>query len=174
MRPIKDRYGNKLTKKQRKPRKPYWRLTRMLTRLRLKSQERDHNTASFNIIVPDFGLVFKFNKAVTLPQYQGWDVIDVDLEELEINDIKFGEDLMWLLISKGYMSYLRNGGAATSQAFDFFISKQGWGLKIIEKRLELYNDEPRHAYNIKMNTQLRDMSISRILHHYPDFFDYLW
>ena len=174
MKPIKDRYGTKLTKKQQRPRKPYWRLTRMLTRLRIKSYEREHDRTSFHITVPLFGLIFKFDKGVTFPQYEGWDVIDVDLNELEINDSKFGEDLMWLLISKGYMCYLRNGDVNTSQVFNYFIAKQGWGIKIIRKRLELYNDEPRHAFNIKRNTELMDMSISHILHHNPDFFDYLW
>lgn len=174
MKPIKDRYGNKLTKKQQRPRKAYWRLTRMLSRLRIKSYEHDHDKPSFHITVPTFGMVFKFQKNLMLPEYEGWDVLAVDLEELEVNDSKFGEDLMWLLISKGYMCYLRNGDVNTSQVFNYFIAKQGWGLKIINKRLELYNDEPKHAFNISRNIELRDMSISHILHHNPDFFDYLW
>ena len=174
MRSIKDRYGNKLSKKQKKAKPPYWRVTNLLKSLGLKFRERNQGSALFHIIAPDFGILFRFNKIQPLTDYAGWDILDVDLEAMELNQLPFTENLMWLLISKGYMAYLRNGESGNTMLFHRFIQRGGWGLKIIDKRLELYNNEPRHAFMIKRNKRLRDKSISYILTHHPDFFDYLW
>jgi len=174
MKSIKDRYGNKLTKKQKKPRPSYWRLTNMLNRLRVPHKTRGEGSAQFHIIVPDFGMMFRFNPLTSVSDYNGWDIIDVDLNKLEVNDTEFGENLMWLLISKGYMAYLRNKESGDFQVFHHFIMREGWGRRIIDKRLELYNNEPKHKFMIERNKRMRDMSISYIITHYPDFFDYLW
>jgi hypothetical protein len=171
---MKDRYGIKLNKKQKTEKPTYWRLTNMLKRLRLKYRELEIGTPLFHIVVPTFGIAFRFNPLQPMGEYQGWDVLDVDVKHLEKNDIPFGENLMFLLISKGYMAYLRNNETGDSQIWHHFLVREGWGLKIINKRLELYNNEPRHKFMIDRNTRLRDMSLSYILTHYPDFFDYLW
>lgn len=173
---VKDRYGNKLTKKQKAGAPQHWRLTSLLKRLYLRFSERDRDTPLFHVIVPDFGIVFRFNVLQPVDNFPGWDIVDVDLAKLEANDIEFGENLMWLLISKGYMAWLRDPETGRRQVFDNLIGRRGWGLKIIEKRLELYRNDgvPKHTFMIKHNLKLRDRSISYILTHYPDFFDYLW
>lgn len=171
---ISDRYGSKLNKKQKRGTPPYWRLTMMLKRLCLKYSERDTGTPTFHIVVPDFGIVFRFNPLHPMLDYAGWEVIDVDVKQLDLNDIGFGENLMFLLISKGYMAYLRNKESGNTRAWHNFLVREGWALKIIDKRLTLYNNEPRHKFMIERNKRLRDMSISYILNHHPDFFDYLW
>ncbi len=171
---IKDRYGSKLNKKQKAGAPPYWRLTTMLKRLCLKYKERDMGTPFFHVVVPDFGIMFRFNPVQPVGEYTGWDVIDVDVRQLELNDIGFGESLMFLLISKGYFAYLRNQESGNTQVWHKFLVREGWALKIINKRLELYNGEPKHRFMIERNIRLRDMSISYILNHHPDFFDYLW
>lgn len=174
MNSINDRYGNKLSKKQKAGQPPYWRLVNMLKRLRLKYRERETGSPLFHIIVPDFGILFRFNPLQPVGEYQNWDILDVDVAHLERNDIPFGENLMWLLISKGYMAYLRNKETGDTHIWNHFLIQEGWALKIIDKRLELYNNEPRHKFMIDRNKRLRDKSISFILTHHPDFFDYLW
>lgn len=171
---IKDRYGSKLSKKQLKPKPQYWRLLNMLKRLRLKYREQDVGTGNFHITVPDFGIAFKFNSTQAMAGYSDWDIVDVDLAQLEINDIQFGQDLMWLLVSKGYMAYLRDVERGNTKLHTHFIVVEGWGLRIIEKRLELYANKPCHKFMIEHNKNMRDRSIGWILHYYPDFFDYLW
>ena len=170
---IKDRYGNKLKREQLKPNPSHWRIVSMLKKLRVSYRERGVGTSHFHMIVPDFGIVLKFNPLTPDDKFQGWDVVSVDLDQLEINDISFGENLMWLLISKGYMAYLRSNESGNRRLYDHFISTEGWGLKIINKRLELYANEPRHKFMIERNKRLRDMSIPYIKTHHPDFFDYL-
>ncbi len=171
---VKDRYGSKLNKKQKAGAPPYWRLTTMLKRLCLKYRERDVGTPFFHILVPDFGIMFRFNPVQNVSEFAGWEILDVDIKQLELNDIGFGDSLMFLLISKGYMAYLRSAENGTSQVWHKFLVREGWALKIINKRLELYNNEPKHMFMIKHNTRLRDQSISYIIMHHPDFFDYLW
>lgn len=168
------RYGNQLPKKLQQPRPSYWILTNMLQRLHLKFIEREKGSQLFHIVVPDFGIVFKFNPIQPMNDYQGWNIIQVDMAALQKNAIPFGESLMFELISRGYMAYIRDPITGVRQVFDRLIGREGWGQKIIDKRLELYNNQPQHRFMIKHNTFLREKSISFILTHYPDFFDYLW
>lgn len=168
--------GMTLTKefKLKKPTPPYWRIIQLLRKLRVKHKERNKGELSFHITIDEFGIVLKFNNRITLNQYNGWDEIFVDLDKYQLNPLVFGRDLMWLLISKGYMAYLRGPETGNSMIWRHFLIKEGWGLKIIDKRLQLYNNEPKHKFMIDHNTRLRKMSISYILTYYPDFFDYLW
>lgn len=168
------RYDNQLPKKLRQPKPPYWMLTNLLRKLLLKYRERETGTQLFHITVPDFGIVFKFNPIHPMLEYKGWHVIDVDMAQLQKNAISFGENLIYLLISKGYMAYLRDPVTGQRSMFDRFIGREGWGRKIIEKRLELYNNQPEHRFLIQHNIKMREKSISYILTHHPDFFDYLW
>lgn len=170
----KDRYGNNLNKKQQQGQPPYWRLTRILNRLALPFKVREAGSMQLHVIVPDFGIVFRFSAATSMSAYKGWDIIDVDLNELEVSDMKFGENLMWLLISKGYIAYIREGDSGRAVLYKNLLINQNWGLKIIDKRLELYNNEPKNKFMIERNKRLRDFSIHYILMHHPDFFDYLW
>lgn len=170
----KDRYGNNLNKKQQQGQPPYWRLTRILNRLAISFKVREPGSPQLHVIVPDFGIVFRFNTVASMSAFKGWDVIDVNLNELEVNDEEFGENLMWLLISKGYMAYIREGESGRSGLYKNLLINQNWGLKIIDKRLELYNNEPKNKFMIERNKRLRDFSIHYILMHHPDFFDYLW
>lgn len=162
-------------KPPRRPKKPpYWRIIQLLRKMRLQYRERDKGENSFHITVDEFGVVLKFNPRQLMASYVGWDEVYVDLEKYTLNPIEFGRDFMWLLISKGYMAYLRGPETGNTMIWRHFLIREGWGLRIIDKRLELYNDEPKHKFMIEHNKRLRKNSISYILTYYPDFFDYLW
>ena len=80
-----------------------------------------------------------------------------------LNDLKFGEDLMFLLISKGYLAYLRGPETGNeTRLFHNIVGARGWGLKIIDKRLELYNNEPRHKFMIDVNRRMRTKPIKSV------------
>lgn len=163
----------KKRKPKTKPKPHYWRVLNILKRLRVKYREYNRGTASFHITIPDFGIALRFSPTFPATKYQNWDVVDVNLKELEINEIKFGRHLMWCLISKGYFAYLRNGEKGDNQLFRHYLIDQGWAHRIIDKRLELYNNEPRHKFMITRNKRLRQLSVHYIITHHPDFFDYL-
>lgn len=153
------------------PSPPHWRLVRILKRLRLDYREHNKGTVNFYVSVPQFGFIFRFNAIVSAEHFPGWDVIDVDLDELAVNDQEFGETLMWSLISKGYMAYLRDFGS--SNLFRTLLIKHDWATKIIDKRLELWKEEPRHRFQIERNKMFRGASVNYVLMHHPTFFDYL-
>jgi len=153
---------------------PYWRIVQLLRKLRLKYREHNRGEASFYITVDTFGLLFKFSPRYQVAGHSDWDIIDVNLKEYELNPIKFGQDLMWLLISKGYMAYLRGQDGAHSKIFRYFLIDEGWAIKIIDKRLELYNGEAKHKFMITLNQQMRGKPVHFVLSYYPTFFDYLW
>jgi len=171
---VKDRYGSKLSKQQQKPKPPYWRIIAILNKLRLKYREREVGSALYHIIVPDFGIVIKFNPVQPIEEYQDWTIMPVDLDGQEKAENAFGENLMWELISKGYMAYLRSPDNGTSQLYHKLLVREGWSLKIIEMRLKLYEGKACNRFKIEHNKKMRDQSISYILTHYPDFFDSLW
>ena len=153
---------------------PYWRLVQLLQKLRLKYQEIDVGERTFHITVPQFGIVFRFNQRLLYPEYVGWDIVDVDMGLFLKNEIAFGQELMWLLIAKGYFAYLRGPETGNSKLFKFFLIDEGWAQKLLKKRLEFYNNEPRHRFMIEQTIRLQKTPVHYILNHYPSYFDYLW
>jgi hypothetical protein len=146
----------------------------MLKGLRLKYVERGRGENNFHIVVEAFGIVFTFSHLQPPSGYNGWSVIDVDIDKMNLNTIEFGNNLMWLLISKGYIHYLRNKESGDTRLYKYFLVTEGWATRIIDKRLELYAGKPEHRYMIEHNQRLRQLPIHYVLMHYPDFFDYLY
>jgi hypothetical protein len=161
-----------LQRKLQRP--PYWRLIQLLRQLRLKYREHDRNEPTFHITVPDFGLLFKFRASQSFSEYAGWDQVEVDLDNYAAKEIEFGRDLMFLLIAKGYMAYLRDKERGSSQLFRHFLITEGWAQRILDKRLELYKNEPRHRFMIEETKRLQKMPVHYVVMHYPSYFDYLW
>lgn len=142
--------------------------------MRLRYKERSKGESGFHVTVDDFGIVFRFRPGQPMAAYAGWDIIDVDLEEYERNPLAFGKNLMWLLIAKGYMAYLRGPDGANARIFRKLLIDEGWARRILDKRLELYKSEPRHKFMIELNKQMIKKPVHFVLTYYPNFFDYLW
>jgi hypothetical protein len=162
------------SKPQRKPKPAYWRIIQLLRSLRLRYRERNKGEKTFHITIDDFGIMLRFNPRQPTHTFTGWDIVDVNMETYENNPPEFGQNLIWLLISKGYFAYLRSPDMGHPTLFRRLLIKEGWALRIIDKRLELYDNLPKHKFMIEHNKRLRALSISYILTYYPDFFDYLW
>jgi hypothetical protein len=79
-------------------------------------------------------------------------------------------EVIWELMRSGYFSYLRSERPRT---FKEMIVQQGWHRKIIEKRLELYGDCPKHNYLRDLNRWAAKQSSGYLLSTDPGFFDYL-
>lgn len=166
--------GVPMAKKTDKMSPPYWRLMQILQFLSLTGQERDRGTDNHCVVVRDFGTVFRYGTGGNFSQkYQGWDVISLDINTLEENERQFKEELMWHLISKGYMAYLRGLGGSGEQKMRNLLVRYGWAEKIMNKRLEIYANQPKHNFYIDLNKGLLQVPLGRVLAHYPTFFDYL-
>lgn len=146
----------------------------MLRKMRLRYKERDKGESGFHITIDDFGIVFRFNQRSTLLNYEDWDVIDVDMESYENNPLEFGRNLMWFLIDKGYMSYLRDPESGNATVYKHFLINEGWAEKIFDRRLEEYKGEPRNKFRIEQVKRLRKLPLHYVIMHYPSIFDYSW
>jgi len=160
--------------KRLKAKPTYWRIIQLLRKLRVKHKERNKGEPGFHITVDDFGIVFRFNKRQTFASYEGWDIFDVDMDVYEKNPLEFGRNLMWVLIDKGYMSYLRDPENGNTKVFRHFLITEGWAEKILDRRLEEYKDEPRNRFRIEQIKRLRKMPLHYVIMHYPSMFDYSW
>lgn len=152
----------------------FGKLMRLLKSLKLIYREHEKGSAVYHISVPAFGIVFRFNPAYpSETNYRGWDIIDISPEDLDQNINKFTEDLIWMLIDKGYFSYLRHDVSGGKTLYHRLLNYGGWGKRIIEQRLKYWNNQPKHKYLIELNKKHLSYSISYITTYYPDFFDHL-
>lgn len=160
--------------RKRKARPSYWRIIQLLRKLRVQYREHNKEEPGFYITLDDFGIVFRFNKRHALASYNGWDIFDVDMDTYEGNPLDFGRNLMWVLIDKGYMSYLRDPENGNTKVFRHFLINEGWAEKIFDRRLEEYNNEPKNRFRIEQITRLRKLPLHYVIMHYPSMFDYSW
>ena len=79
-------------------------------------------------------------------------------------------EVMWELMRSGYMHYLRT---EHSNTFKQMMNFHNWDRKIIERRLELYGDDPKYNYLRGLNQWALKQSASYLLSIDPGFFDFL-
>jgi len=121
--------------------------------------------------VPMFGIQIIFSPSGLSPKStqsgKGWRVIGIsstsNFEEKKM-------EVMWELMRSGYMCYLRT---EHSNTFKQMINFHNWDRKIIERRLELYGDDPKYNYLRDLNKWALKQSASYLLSIDPGFFDFL-
>jgi hypothetical protein len=120
-----------------------------------------------------FGLRFRFN-GIEEPEDNGWKVFLLSKDKLNREPYYFREDVMWYLVSRGYLGYIRESEVGGNERiFRAFIVDAGWGQKIMEKRLEIYGDKPEYTY-LKLRTEeLIAMPLPKVISYIPGYFDYL-
>jgi len=105
----------------------------------------------------------------------GWKVFFIDMDKTKTVPDYFREDVMWYLVEKGYFAYIQavevgNGG----RVFQSIIIDQGWGLKIINKRIELCGKLPENTFMRVRMEEYKNIPLSKIISYNPGFFDYLF
>lgn len=154
-----------------------WRLTSVLKRLKLQFSEYERGTERYYVMAPQFGLLFRSNPSYP-PQnhFQDWDVIDVDFVKLSKDPNSFYEDLVWLLISKGYFAYLREPDVRGEEVYKAILFNGGWAKKIIDRRIKYWEADGamKNRFNLELNKKVRDLPNSYVISNYPAFFDWLF
>lgn len=79
-------------------------------------------------------------------------------------------EVIWTLMSAGYMHYLR---IEVPRTFKEMIISHGWDKKIVEKRLEIYGDDPKYNYWRDLNKWSLKHPATYVLATDPGFFDFL-
>ena len=158
---------------QRKRKAQFWQVKTFLNSLRLKYRENNVGKDNYSISAPLFGLRFRFN-GVEEPEDRGWGVFLLSKSKLEKDPHYFREDVLWFLVARGYMGYIRESEmGGNERVFRAFIIDAGWGLRIMEKRLELYGNSAEYNYLRLKTEEFMKMPLPKVISHYPDFFDYL-
>lgn len=160
-----------LAKKQYKNR--YWQVKTFLGGLRLPFREKNKDSSDYKIDVELFGVRFRFDGKTDIDDI-GWDVFNLDTKKLEKVPYYFGEDLMWNLISKSYFQYIRESDMGSNQhIFSKLIINDGWGTKILQKRIELSDKDKKLTFLKKRSTELLGRPLPRVVSENPGVFDYL-
>lgn len=157
-----------LEKKKRKHN--LWEVKSFLKSLRIRYKEQHLDTPDYAIVVPLFGIKFRFGGEAAASD-EGWKVFYIDKKKLIKEPAYFREDVIWYLIERGYMSYLRD---INKRLFATIIDQQGWGLRIIKKRLEFYKDKPEYTFRRIKNEEMYKFPMPRIISSFSGFFDFLY
>jgi len=116
---------------------------------------------------------FRFNGINEIEDH-GWKLFLIDTEKLEITPDYFREEVMWYLIEKGYMAYIRDAEVGNNERiFRKFIMDARWGEKIIRRRVELCGKAPENTFMRLRMEEFLGLPMPKILSYYPGFFDYL-
>lgn len=80
------------------------------------------------------------------------------------------DEVLWALMQGGYMSWIR-----TNYPRDFknLVTMQEFGKKIINRRLEIWNDQASYRYLIDYNKAALRQPATYMLSIDPSFFDYM-
>jgi hypothetical protein len=168
-----------LEKRQKKAQ--YWQVKVFLDGLRLKYKEMNKDVAGGNkvntlyyIEVPLFGIKFRFSNWVDYTD-SGWKIFYLDIPHLDKDPYYFRDEVMWYLVGKGYMAYIREHEAGVNgNIFKSILIDAGWAAKIINKRLELCGNIPENNFMKTRMEVFKTVPLPKLISYYPDFFDYLF
>jgi len=140
-------------------------IEQMLHSLKVRYDIRPgNNKAKFTINM--FGVIILFNSS-EIANVDGWEVVYVDEDEhFESKRM----DIIWTLMRSGYMCYLR---MEYEPIFKDLLINRGWDRKIINKRLELWGDQAKYGWLVKLNTEALTQPTTFMLSSNPGFFDFL-
>lgn len=152
----------------------YWQIKRFMETLRLKYFETGQGLTTYCVSVPLFGLRFRFN-GIKEPEDRGWKLFLIDTDKMEVVPDYFREEVMWYLVEKGYMAYIRDAEVGNNERiFRKFIMDARWGEKIIRRRIEICGKDPENTFMRLRMEEFLGLPMTKILSYYPGFFDYLF
>jgi hypothetical protein len=155
---------------------PLVSLYSLLHNLRVKYAERNKDKPDERCIeLTDFGIRIRFSESASGSD-SGYCTIIYRPDFTDMEQLAFGDTLMFKLIEFGYMEYIKNhpdGGRG--RIFRILIIKQNWGRRIIEKRLAYWKNKPTRKYLYDITVAITtEFSSSEIVDRYPDFFSFLY
>ena len=160
---------------------PLASLRSLLDNLRLKYIEHGKEKKigiSHIFEIPEFGILV--HAAIEENNIQDTDVpgllkLKYDTDADVFGAEKFGEELMWSLIERGYMAWIREhpqGG--NERIFNRLVLANGWGQRILDKRMKDWEKRVDRRFLFSRLKKIAGaFSISEILSRFPGFFDFL-
>ena len=132
------------------------------------------NDTSVCFTIDDFGVVlcavsqgdYSLIKRSIDRKYDNWRAIYITSADF-ISDKR--DEVLWDLMRSGYMTFIRNN--YNRQFVNLIINSLG--QKIINKRLEIWGDSPKHKWLVEENKMAKRESATYILSKNSAFFDYM-
>lgn len=155
---------------------PLVRVVSLLNNLRLKYNDvNKDNVIKRFIDIPLFGVRIVFSGSTTnYDSSKKMMYFNPEAGEQSITD--FGHELMWHLIENGYMAYIRHHIDGNNEnIFRKLIISEGWGRRILDKRLEEWQKNPHKRF---ICSWLRDIKegygTTEIISRFPTIYDFLY
>ena len=128
---------------------------------------------SVQFAVDEFGLVvcginrsdYAVVDSMVKKAYKDWRIMYITTYD-DINEKK--EEVIWELMKSGYLRWIRLN---FHRQFQDFIIMQGFGRKIIEKRLKTWNNQPKYKFLIADNEDALRNPETYILGTEQSFYD---
>lgn len=129
---------------------------------------------SVQFVVPQFGLIISgINRAdykmvldAVNRDYADWRQVYITTFD-KMEEVKY--EVLWELMRSGYMFWLQQ---EHPRPFNRLIV-EGFGDRIIKKRLELYGTKPKYNFLRELDTWAKDMAKTYVLSMYPGFFNHM-
>jgi hypothetical protein len=154
----------------------------LLRNLRIKYKEFNKSSKSTRYIyLSDFGIKIPilFSRDVKMSKSRDEKTGIATVTYVVGSEIKqqeeFGIMLMMELIQAGFFRFIRHSPAGDNERiYKELLIKHGWGMKILNTRLEVWENQPTRKFLYDFTKELVDnFSMPQIIAHYPDIFDYL-
>lgn len=148
----------------------------MLKAFKVRSKvDRLISSISFQFVVPRFGIVvtgfvgseYKLVSDSVVQAYPDFRKVYIAHTD---NMMEKKDEVLWALMQGGYMGWLR-----TEYGRDFrnLVIMREFGKKIINKRLEMWDNKARYMYLIEYNNAALAQPATYMLSIDPSFYDYM-
>ena len=154
------------------------RLGAMLSAFRIEyRKEALIKDISVQFVIERFGVIvcginrldYRLVDTAISDQYKGWRVVYITTYD---NIDEKRDEVLWDLMRSGYVTYLRN--SVTDSQFKKLMFEGNVAHKIIDKRLEMWGDSPKHRYQVECDTFAKGQGrISEYLSKEPGYFDFM-
>jgi len=153
---------------------PLISLYSMLNNLRLKYVKEGKDN-EISIVLNNFGIKIAIDAKIDYTNDSTYEVFHYkttwNIEEQRI----FGESLMYCLIDRGYMAFIRehpDGGRG--RIYRSLLIEHGWGRRIIKRRLDDWKLRKDRGFLCKRTNEITNaFSIHELIDRFPGFFDFL-
>jgi hypothetical protein len=148
-------------------------LNQLMVKFRKLNLLKDNST---QFVIDDFGLIvccinridYSEVKSKVAEKFYGWRTVFITADE-PLSKKK--DEVLWNLMRGGYMKWLRV--TYPRQVKNVLLGVENLGRKIIEKRLELWDGQPKYNYFIEDNKAALRNNLGRELTIDPSFFDFM-
>ena len=153
---------------------PLTSLYSMLNNLRLKYR-KEGKDGEVSVILDVFGIKIVIDAKINNVNDSLYEIFhyktDWNIEEQKT----FGESLMYCLIDRGYMAFIKeHPDAGRGRIYRSLLIEHGWWRRIVKRRLSDWKERKDREFLYKRTSEITNIfSIHELIDRFPGFFDFL-